>query len=119
MPSLTTKHLPEQGNTDRYCFCASMAIAQQLTLSPSELHCTFHNDLFVLKTAVTINGQPAEIKFSGSDEVTLSCRRHKLQLSFSEVSFKLGAVLKKYSVCRVNGDWFDAAPYIHVRIEST
>ena len=89
-------------------------MAQDLNLSPSELYRTFYNDLVVLKTAVTINGQPAEIDFSKSDELHLTCRSLDVSLCFREVSTQLGALLKKYGVWQVNSVWCEAAPIVHV-----
>ena len=89
-------------------------MAQELNFSPSELYSTFYNDLFVLKTAITINGQPAEIDFSKSDELYLTCHSLDISLCFREVSTQLGALLKKYGVSQVNSVWCEAAPIVHV-----
>ena len=91
-------------------------MSQVKYIPPYELHSTFYNDLFVLRTTTVINGQPAEIEFSGSSEITLKCRYPERHLSFSAASTQLEAILRKFSVCQVNGAWFDAATFMHVSI---
>ena len=91
------------------------AMAQeQVKLSLGELYSTYFNDLFVLKTNVTIGGQTAEIDFSTNDLV-LKCRYPPLGFSLNEASAELGALLRKYGVCQVNSVWCEEAPFIQVR----
>ena len=87
---------------------------EQVKLSLGELYSTYFNDLFVLKTNVTIGGQPAEIDFSTNDLV-LKCRYPPLGFSLNEASAELGALLRKYGVCQVNSVWCEEAPFIQVR----
>ena len=90
------------------------AMAQkQVKLSLGQLYSTYFNDLFVLKTNVTIGGQPAEIACSTNDLV-LKCRYPPLGFSLNEASAELGALLRKYGVCQVNSVWCDGAPFIQV-----
>lgn len=89
-------------------------MAQESRLSTRKLHYTFYNDLFVLKTTVTINGQPAEIDFSTSGEVLLKCRYPERSFPFSGASSQLEGLLKKHGVCQISNVWFDAAPCIQV-----
>ena len=90
------------------------AMAQeQVKLSLGELYSTYFNDLFVLKTNVTIGGQPAEIDFS-TNGLVLKCRYPPLGFSLNEASAELGALLRKYGVCQVNRVWCEEAPFIQV-----
>ena len=87
---------------------------EPVILAPSELYTTFHNNLFVLKTTVKIDGKQVEIDFSPNDELTLKCGSPELSLCFREVSAQLGALLRKYGVCQVNSVWCGAEPFLQV-----
>lgn len=86
----------------------------QVELTLREIHSTFYNNLFVLKTTVALNGQPAEVELSKTGEITLKCRYPELRLPFSEVSSRLREALRKYCVCQVNSVWCEAVPFVQV-----
>ena len=82
---------------------------QQVRTSLGELYSTYFNDLFVLKTGVTISGQPAEMFYTSDLVLKCGC------FSLNEASAELGALLRNYGVCQVNNIWCDEAPLIQVR----
>ena len=89
---------------------------QQVRTSLGELYSTYFNDLFVLKTGVTISGHRAETFFTS--DLVLECGYAPLAISFSlnDASAELGALLRNYGVCQVNNIWCDEAPLIQVRV---
>lgn len=109
-----TSHALAALNIEVYALTYAM-MAQELCLPRSKLYCTFYNDLFILKTVVTINGQPAEIDFSKCGEIALKCRYPEYCLPFGEASSQLGGLLRKYGVCQVSSIWFDPEVFIQVR----
>ena len=98
-----------------------MSALSRPRLSPSELRCsphtTYYTNLFVVRTAVTINGQPAEIGFSDNGELSLYCRYPStecMRLSYHTVSSQVEAILKKHRVSHVSNFWVGEAPFFQV-----
>ena len=94
-------------------------------LSPSELRCsphtTYYTNFFVLRTAVTINGQAAEIGFSENKQLTLNCRYPSTEcvsITFHTISSQMEAVLKKYGVSHISNFWLGEVLFLQVTFES-
>ena len=92
-----------------------------LQLSPSELrfspHTTYYTNFFVLRTAVTINGQLAVIGFSENKEITLNCRYPStecMSITLHTISSQVEAVLRKYGVSQISNFWLGDVPFIQV-----
>lgn len=90
----------------------------QVKLTSCEIHSTFYNDLFVLKTTITLNGQPAELEISKNGEIMIRCRYPELCFSFTEASMHLWKALKEYGVCQVSNIWYEATPFVQVSSSS-
>ena len=86
----------------------------QVNFTLREIHSTLYNDLFLLKIAITLNGQPAEFELSKNGEITLKCRYPELRFSFTEASTQLREVLKEHGACQVSSVWCEAAPFVQV-----
>ena len=89
------------------------------SLAHSNLRDTFYNDVFVLKTIATADGQPAVIDFSASGEIALECSlEHRSSFcTCGEGASQLGEILRKHGVYQVNNVWLDAAThatFVHV-----
>ena len=93
----------------------------QLKLSSNQLRCSLHTtyyaNFFVLRLAVRINGQLAEIGYSKNEVLCLRCRyptAHCMDITYHTIASELEAVLKKYRVSHVSSFWCEEDLFIQV-----
>ena len=88
----------------------------QITQSPIRLtpHTAYYNNFFLLRTPVTVNGQPAQVGSSSGGELTLSCRYPNLSLSLHSVRASLQEVVKNHGVSRVGDVCCEQVPLFPV-----
>ena len=95
---------------------------ERLPILPSQLrftpYTTYYSSFFLLRTPVTISGQPAEIGYSQSSELTLNSRYPNLGVTFRSISSNLETVLKKYGVSHVSSFWCEQVPLFQVNFSS-
>ena len=77
---------------------SAQILPSQLQLTP---HTTYYSSFFLLRTQVTLNGQPAQVGCSSGGELTLSCCYPSLSLSLQSIQASLEKVVKTYGVSRV------------------
>ena len=87
-----------------------------ITPSPIRLtpHTAYYNNFFLLRTPVTVNGQPAQVRSSSGGELTLSCRYPNLSLSLHSVQASLEEVVKNHGVSRVGDVCCEQVPLFPV-----
>ena len=89
---------------------------------PSQLHLTphtvYYNSFFLLRTPVTVNGQPAQVGWSSRGELTLSCRYPKLSLPLHCIRASLEEVVKTHGVSRVGDVCCEQVPLFPVSFSS-
>ena len=85
---------------------------------PSQLrptaHTTYYSSFFLLRTPVTINGQPAQVWCSDDGELTLNCRYPSLSLPLHSIRVSLEGVLKTRGVSRVGDAYCEEVPLFPV-----
>ena len=90
---------------------------ERVAILPHQLrfttHTTYYSDFFLLRTAVTINGQSAQVGYSDG-QLTLNCRYPSIGITFPSLSSKLEDVLKKYGVSHVANFWCEQVPLFQV-----
>ena len=89
-------------------------ILQRVQLHPAQLRfttrTTYYNNLFLLRTLISINGQLAEIGCSvaaGTGKLTLNCRYPSVSIAMDSISAELTPILKKNGVYEVTNFWCD------------
>ena len=93
-----------------------------MSVDPTQLrftaYSTYYGSFFVLRMAVTINGQQAVIEYSLSGELTLNSRNPKHGIPFSSIFADLEAVLKKNGVTGVGNFFCEDVPLYEVVFSS-
>ena len=90
-------------------------ISSKLRLTP---HTAYYNNFFLLRTPVTVNGQPAQLGWSSDGELTFSCRYPKLTLPLHSIRASLEEVVKTHGVSRVGDDYCEQVPLFPVSFSS-
>ena len=90
-------------------------ITSKLRLTP---HTAYYSSLFLLRTPVTVNGQPAQLEWSSGGELTLSCRYPKLTLPLHSIRASLQEVVKYHGVFRVGDVCCEQVPLFPVSFSS-
>jgi len=67
---------------------------------------------------VTINGQLAQVGYSGNEELTLNCRYPSISISLSAVSDRLESILRMYGVSQVVNFWCEEVLLVHTTFSS-
>jgi len=88
--------------------------------SPLQLttHTTYYSSFFLLRTPVTINGQPAQVGCSSDGELTLSCRYPSLSLPLHSIRASLEEVVKTHGISRVGDIHCEEVPLFPVSFSS-
>ena len=95
--------------------CRSKILPSQLRLTA---HTTYYSSFFLLRTPVTINGQPAQVGCSSEGELTLSCRYPSLSLPLHSIQASLEEVVKTCGVSRVGDVHCEEVPLFPVTFSS-
>ena len=90
-------------------------VPSKLRLTP---HTAYYNSFFLLRTPVTVNGQPAQVGCSSRGELTLSCRYPNLSLSLHSIRATLEKVVKTHGVSRVGDVCCEQVPLFPVSFSS-
>ena len=70
---------------------------------------TYYNTFFLFRTAIAINGQPAQLGCSvGTAELTLNCRYPSTSVTMNSVFTEFTPILKKYGAYDVSNFWCDS-----------
>ena len=70
---------------------------------------TYYNAFFLFRTAIAINGQPAQLGCSvGTAELTLNCRYPSTSVTMNSVFTEFTPILKKYGAYDVSNFWCDS-----------
>ena len=89
---------------------------------PSKLrlttHTAYYSSFFLLRTAVAVNGQPAQLEWSSGGELTLSCRYPNLSLPLHSIRASLQEVVKNHGVSRVGDVCCEQVPLFPVSFSS-
>ena len=93
----------------------SQILPSQLRFSP---HTTYYNSFFLLRTSVTVNGQPAQFDYSSGGELSLSCRYPNLSLPLTSVRASLKEVVKMHGVSHVGDVCCEHVPLFPVSFSS-
>ena len=86
--------------------------------SPHPSHSVLQQLFFLLRTPVTVNGQPAQVGCSNGGELTLSCRYPNLSLSLHSIRATLEEVVKTHGVSRVGDVCCEQVPLFPVSFSS-
>ena len=81
-------------------------------------HTTYYSSFFLLRTPVTISGQPAQVGCSSEGELTLSCRYPSLSLPLHSIRASLEGVVKTRGVSRVGDVHCEEVPLFPVSFSS-
>ena len=90
-------------------------VPSKLRLTP---HTAYYNNFFLLRTSVTVNGQPAQVGWSSGGELTLSCRYPNLSLPLHSIRASLEEVVKTHGVSRVGDACVEQVPLFRVSFSS-
>ena len=90
-------------------------IQSKLRLTP---HTVYYGSFFLLRTPVTVNGQPAQVECSNGGELTLSCHYPKLSLPLHSIRASLEEVAKTHGVSRVGDVCCEQVPLFPVSFSS-
>ena len=88
---------------------------EQLRFTPRT---TYYSSFFVLRTHVTIDGEPTEIDLSLSSELTLKSRNSQHSVPFCTIHADLEAVLRENGVSNVGNVFCEDAPLYQVFFSS-
>ena len=92
-----------------------------MSLGLDQLRCTphssYYSSLFLLRTSVTLGGQPAVIEYT-SGQLTLSFHYPKLSVAFPTISAALEDILRKYGVHHIGNFFCEDAPLYEVSFQS-
>ena len=81
-------------------------------------HTTYYSNFFLLRTPVTIDGQPAQVGCSSDGELTLSCRYPSLTLPLHSIRASLEEVVKIHGVSGVGDIHCEEVPLFPVSFSS-
>ena len=95
-------------------FCTQI-IPSKLRLTP---HTAYYSSFFLLRTPVTVSGQPAQLEWSSGGEVTLSCRYPNPSLPLHSIRASLQEVVKNHGVSRVGDVCCEQVPLFPVSFSS-
>ena len=90
-------------------------VPSKLRLTP---HTLYYSTFFLLRTPVTVNGQPAQVGWSSEGKLTLSCRYPNLSLSLHSIRASLEEVVKNHGVSRVDNVCVEQVPLFPVSFSS-
>ena len=90
-------------------------VPSKLRLTP---HTVYYNSFFLLRTPVTVNGQPAQVGWSSGGELTLNCRYPNFSLSLHSIQASLEEVVKTHGVSRVGDVCCEQVPLFPVSFSS-
>ena len=90
-------------------------ISSKLHLTP---HTAYYSSFFLLRTPVTVNGEPAQLGCSSGGELTLSCCYPNLSLSLHSIRASLEEVVKTHGVSRVGDVCCEQVPLFPVSFSS-
>ena len=93
----------------------TQTIPSPIRLTP---HTAYYNNFFLLRTPVTVNGQPAQVGWSSRGELTLNCRYPNLSLSLHSIRATLEEVVKTHGVSRVGDVCCEQVPLFPVSFSS-
>ena len=101
--------------TSKEPLSSTKILPSPLRLTP---HTTYYSSFFLLRTPVTINGQPAQVGSSSEGELTLSCRYPSLSLPLQSVRASLEEVVKTSGVSRIGDVHCEEVPLFPVSFSS-
>ena len=87
----------------------------QLRLTP---HMTYYSSFFLLRTSVTVNGQPAQFDYSSGGELSLSCRYPNLSLPLHSIQASLKEVVKMHGISHIGDVCCEQVPLFPVYFSS-
>ena len=93
----------------------TQTIPSPIRLTP---HTAYYSNFFLLRTPVTVNGQPVQVGWSSGGELTLSCRYPHLSLPLHSIQVSLEEVVKTHGVSRVGGVCCEQVPLFPVSFSS-
>ena len=93
----------------------TQTIPSPIRLTP---HTVYYNSFFLLRTPVTVNGQPAQVGCSSQGELTLTCRYPNLSLPLYRIQASLAEVVKTHGVSRVGDVCCEQVPLFPVSFSS-
>ena len=86
----------------------------QLNFSP---HTGYHQSFFILKTPLSINGDPVQIT-TENGYLTLSCRNPPVSITFDSFVTEVDAVVKNYGLEGVSNYWCEEVPLFEIKFSS-
>ena len=107
--------LRQSAMTSEEPLSSTKILPSQLRLTP---HTTYYSSFFLLRTPVTINGQPAQVGCSSQGELTLSCRYPSLSLPLHSIRASLEEVVKTRGISRLGEVHCEEVPLFPVSFSS-
>lgn len=95
-----------------------MAIRDEKDLNRLPIHTTFHNNFFLLRTEVVINGQLAEVGCDSKGWLTLNSYNPKVAVTFDSLVTDVNEVLRRHGMEGVTNYWCEKVPLFEVKISS-
>ena len=92
-----------------------------MSVDPAQLrspsHTTYHQNLFVLRVPLIINGQPAQIT-SDKGHLTIGSRYPPVSITFNSLTATVDTLVKKYGAEGVSNYWCENVPLFELKLSS-
>ena len=81
-------------------------------------HKAYFRGFFILRTALLINGQPAEVGPNEQGWLTLRCPNPNAEVTFDDLYTKVSATVEKCSGLHISNYWCDDVPVFQLNVSS-
>ena len=88
-----------------------------IELNPNP-HQSYSNGFFLLRMALIINGQPAEISCNDKGMLTLNCRYPSIGITFASLFNDVSTVVEKYGLSGITNYWCEDVPLFQLKFST-
>ena len=111
-------HTEHNLTINMYRYVPVMAIRDEENLNKLPIHTVFHNNFFLLRTEVVINGQYAEVGSNRKGWLTLNSCNPKVAVTFDSLVNDVNEVLQGNGMEGVTNYWCEEVPLFEVKVSS-
>ena len=83
--------------------------------APNLIHTSFYKTFFLLRTEITVNGEPAQVGVDKQGWLTLYSRDQKFRVTFDSLVTDVNSVLQQHGLHGVSNYWCEEVPLFELR----
>ena len=83
--------------------------------APHLIHTSFYKTFFLLRTEITVNGEPAQVGVDKQGWLTLYSRDRKVRVTFDSLVTDVNSVLQQHGLHGVSNYWCEEVPLFELR----